>query len=136
MSINELFDAISSNDHNTFEKGMKEADNVKYISIFFQPLESKTLWESCALVISRRTNEELRKFIIKMFEWLKDMNWPGASIIYKRLLKFSFEELEFGFTFCYNVAMQTKDTTWRKVMYDFAQNYGTQLTERISNLEE
>ena len=72
------------------QKGLKLAKNVKNLFPFLQPFlpngKSKSIWEPCAKVISARSDEELIPYLPLLFEWLQDLNWPGAKTIFNRLV--------------------------------------------------
>lgn len=42
------------------QKGIEEASKIKYISILFQPVENKEIWENCAKVIAKKTTKYFR----------------------------------------------------------------------------
>ena len=74
-------------------KGISMAHEVSDLCLkcFFQPTDpqyGKRLWENCAIIISQRTDAQLRPYILDMLLWLRDLNWPGAEIIQQRLIQF------------------------------------------------
>ncbi len=73
------------------QQGLELAKSVKYLFPFLQPYipngKSKSVWEPCAKVIADRSDEELIPYLNYLFEWLQDLNWPGAGIIINRLAK-------------------------------------------------
>lgn len=69
-------------------KGIELAANFNDISVFIlpmHPLYNKNVWENCAKIIEKKSDQELAPYIIRLFEWLQDLNWPGAFIIIERL---------------------------------------------------
>lgn len=81
-SIDNIFEYLSCS--NTPEKqqyGIELASEINNLSVLIMPIESKSVWENCAKVIVSKTDEELQLYYIKLFEWLQDMNWPGAELI-------------------------------------------------------
>ena len=75
-------------------KGISLARNTETIIPFIQPLtpkHNKNVWENCAVIISERSDEEIKPHLPEMLEWLQDMNWPGAFCILNRLQKYSDE---------------------------------------------
>ena len=69
-------------------KGIKLAKDVKCINVFLQPCDNKynkNVWDNCAKIIAKRCDKELEPYLHELFEWLMDMNWPGADSIFERL---------------------------------------------------
>ncbi len=91
-TIDELLDKLSWNMPADIQsEGVNEAREFYSIKCFFQPCDkkhSKDVWENCANIIASRTDDEIEPYIVDMFLWLEDMNWPGADTIYNRLLMF------------------------------------------------
>lgn len=94
MNLTERETAILQNMHwNKAEKVQKnaiqEAMNCKDISFLFQPINFSSAWENCAVAICSIDDDRLEKHLKEMFEWLQDINWPGALTIVKRLYHFN-----------------------------------------------
>ena len=73
-------------------EGISLARNIKKIASFIQPLTpkyNKNVWLNCAVIISERSDEEIKPYLPEVLEWLQDMNWPGAFCILNRLQKYS-----------------------------------------------
>ena len=86
MEIDQIFEMLSwDNDKETQLRGIEEAKQIKHLSVFLQPIESKLIWENCARVLISKNDKELQLYLVSMFKWLQDMNWPGADYIYDRL---------------------------------------------------
>lgn len=66
---------------------IQAAINCKNLSFLFQPKNFPYSWENCARAIYKLEDERLEKYLDLMFEWLQDMNWFGAIIIAKRLIR-------------------------------------------------
>ncbi len=110
VSTNEMFEMLNWNSSiETQKKGICEAVKVKYISIFFQPQESKDVWENCAKVIAKKSDTELSIYVIDMLTWLQDMNWPGAERIFNRLCHMQPQLVYNNFLFCLKKAIMTQD---------------------------
>lgn len=65
-------------------EGISLARNIGTITPFIQPLtpkHNKNVWENCAVIISERSDEEIKPHLPEVLEWLQDMNWPGAFCI-------------------------------------------------------
>lgn len=65
-------------------EGISLARNIETIIPFIQPLtpkHNKNVWENCAVIISERSDEEIKPHLPEVLEWLQDMNWSGAFCI-------------------------------------------------------
>jgi len=87
------------------------------------PIENKSIWENCANVLLNKSDEELQLYFIELFEWLKDMNWPGAYLIYDRLICVSTEYFLSAYQYSRSVAKQMRDHTWEMVLNDLFIEY-------------
>lgn len=98
------------------ERGIKLASDIKWLGHLFQPIidgESKSLWKNCALVLSKKTDEQLRPWLIDCFIWLQDMNWPGAEIIANRLkIMKGTDNYEYNKEKAIKIAEITNDEEW------------------------
>ena len=68
---------------------IEEAGSIQNLWLFILPMilpNPKDVWENCAIILAQRTDSELEPYLDKIFEWLQDLNWPGAIIIHNRLL--------------------------------------------------
>ncbi|MBP3435490.1 MAG: DUF5071 domain-containing protein [Clostridia bacterium] len=103
--------------------GIQEIRNCKYIYPFILPCvtpeNSKSIWEPCATGIALRSNEELEPYLLLLFEWLQDINWPGAITIFNRLLQMPFSMLESDYTYTRHRAEQENDTLWLATLDNF-----------------
>ena len=73
-------------------KGIELARNMETIIQFIQPLtprHHKNVWENCAIIIARKSDDKIKPYLTELLEWLQDMNWPGAFCILNRLQKYS-----------------------------------------------
>ena len=105
------------------QKGIDAAKQIRNLFPFMQPLvvpprKSKAVWEPCAKVIAMRSDEELQPFTFMLLEWLQDLNWPGAMIIYDRLTQIPYSSIEFEFEDSRKKAEQTKDSLWLDALDD------------------
>ena len=120
MGIDEIFEMLSwNNDEKIQNQGIEEAKKIKNLSVLFQPIESKSIWENCAKVLVSKGNQELDFYLLPMFQWLQDMNWPGAELIYERLKRMPIEQLEIAYKISLSMAESTGDTVWKEVLIDF-----------------
>lgn len=94
--------------------GIKMAEGVENISVFLQPCNekyNKNVWDNCAKILSKRTDDELSPYLVELLEWLQDLNWPGALVILDRLKVFSGEKLKKPFIdlFTYAVDLNNEE---------------------------
>lgn len=99
------------------ERGVKLARDVKDIGAFIQPCNkkyNKNVWENCAKILVERTDDELTPYLIELFEWLQDMNWPGAFYILRRLQTFTGNSVyDKALSACVKRARASKDKVWQ-----------------------
>ena len=123
MGIDQIFDMMSWNNEEKIQRqGIEEAKKIKNLSVLFQPIESKSIWENCAKVLVSKEDQELKLYLINMFQWLQDMNWPGAEHIYERLKKMPMQDIEIAYKISLSMADRTQDVVWKKVLIDFWNN--------------
>ncbi|MDY3766698.1 MAG: DUF5071 domain-containing protein [Lachnospiraceae bacterium] len=92
VKIDDIMDLLDwNNSTEKQEEGIKLACDVKCISVFLQPGApyGKNIWDNCAIILSKKTDDELRPYLIELLEWLQDMNWPGAFCILDRMQKYA-----------------------------------------------
>lgn len=106
-------------DWNNSEKdqllGIKLAQDVKCTNAFLQPGPpyGKRIWDNCAKILSEKTDEELSPYLIELFEWLQDLNWPGAFCILDRLRKYDKDSsYNLAFNICLKCAQVLEDDVW------------------------
>lgn len=120
MGIDQIFEMLSwNNDEKVQVQGIEEAKKIRNLSVFILPIESKSIWENCAKVLASKTDQELELYLVSMFEWLKDMNWPGADIIYDRLKQIPIQHIEDTYSLCSSIAERTNDSVWKEVLTYF-----------------
>ncbi len=95
------------------EQGVKLAQDVKCINVFLQPGNpyGKNVWDNCAKILSKRTDDELSPYLFELLDWLQDLNWPGALVILDRLKVFSGKKLKKPFIdrFTYAVNLNNEE---------------------------
>lgn len=122
-NIDEIYDMLSwEKDEQTQLKGIEEADKICSIGVFILPIlpsSSKSIWENCAKVISKKTNEELKPYLCNLFTWFQDMNWPGASIIFDRLMLIPYNDLKLALAISISSAEKNNDIPWKSALMAF-----------------
>ena len=129
-NIDEIYDLFIWNDSYAPEEysqrekqGLELAKETKYLFPFLQPClpsgKSKSVWEPCAKVIADRSDEELLPYLHLLFEWLQDLNWPGAEIILDRLAKMPIALTEETLKFSKFRAEKEHDKMWLVWLKEF-----------------
>lgn len=101
--------------------GLELARDVKSINVFLQPgtLAGKPTWDNCAKVLSKKSDAELEPYLFELFEWIQDLNWPGALCIHERLQRFQrSEEFERVYNNCLTCASFTDDEVWEEYLLE------------------
>lgn len=107
-------------------KGRLLAKKELSIGQMIQPLtpkHNKNVWENCAIIISDFNDGELEPHLVRLLEWLQDMNWPGANIIFKRLLEMPFDMLEMPYNIVLTIAKKNDDKAWIMILEDFKNHF-------------
>lgn len=118
--IDEIFDMLSwDNSEEIQAEGISEAKKIKHMSVLICPIENKSIWENCAKVLATKEERELDMYLIGLFGWLQDMNWPGAYIIYDKLCSMNSNTLKQAHDYCLQRAIQTHDLPWINVLKSF-----------------
>ena len=122
IGIAEILDMIDcSMPAETQSKGISLASKFENIVPFIQPLtpkHNKNVWENCAAIISQKSDEEIKPYLVELLEWLQDMNWPGAFCILDRLRKYSDNNtiLE-AINTCIEKAKENGDDIWNSNLH-------------------
>ena len=93
MEIDRIMDMLDwHNPEEVRQLGREMADKVRCINVFILPFykeyHTKSVWDNCAIILAGKSDEELRPYLVRLLEWLKDLNWPGAYCILERLNRF------------------------------------------------
>ena len=76
------------------------------------PGYNHNLWDNCAVILSKKSDEILRPYFSRLLEWIEDLNWPGALTILDRLLRCNIDPFSFDFIECVRTAMATNNQKW------------------------
>ena len=119
-NIDDIFGYLSWNNAPEVQSmGIEMAKKIKFLSVLIMPIEDKSVWENCAKILASKSDDELDRYFIKLFEWIKDMNWPGADIIYRRLSLVPSQKIMWAYKYSVSIAEQTHDDIWNLVLSDF-----------------
>lgn len=125
----ELFKDISY-DENMDRKLQKIALDLKYSNLYFaKPFYSKEYWEYSALVLKKRAYPTIGDVILELFDWLKDINWPGSMTIKEILYSIPRNILIKYLEEVINKANSSKDVVWLENLYNFSIELNIKETE-------
>lgn len=129
INIDLIMDMLDCNKANEVQEyGRKLAKEVKCINVFLQPSHpehNKNVWENCAKVLAERSDRELRPYLHELFQWLLDMNWPGARCIFGRLTRYRDKEwFDFMLAICINEAKALGEEIWLHNLYEVRDRAG------------
>ena len=117
VDITEIMDMLDWHMSSEIQlEGISLARNIETIIPFIQPLtpkHNKNVWGNCVVIISERSDEEIKPHLPEVLEWLQDMNWPGAFCILDRLQKYEdINSLNKSLMICLRKAKMLNDETW------------------------
>ena len=76
------------NSPETIAEGKRSAREVKDLSLLIMPASEPSVWEYCAEILSEKDDAELSPYLDSLFDWISDLNLPGAMTISERLARF------------------------------------------------
>lgn len=139
-SIDMIMDMLDwHNDSDIQGKGRELAKDIRCVNVFLQPLSkehNKNVWHNCAEILAKRPDSDLKPYLHKLFEWLYDMNCPGASCIWGRLLRY--DESDWVNTIldmCINEAKALNEEVWLNNLLEFQKQKGSNNTNNNVSLE-
>ena len=117
VDIRNILKMLSSNNTNDIQQhGIKLSSEIKYLGHFFQPEidnERETLWHNCAKIISAKSDDDLKFYLLDCFIWLQNINQNGAEIILNRLNQYQNKKhLSTEKSKAIKIAQICKNTDW------------------------
>lgn len=82
------------------------------VKLLIQPQDLNLQWDKCAIIITKMGYQVVKPFLIDLFEWLQDMNWPGALTIRSFLLTIPKDEFDQLYCTAFNIALERGDDDW------------------------
>ncbi len=114
IDINQIYKMLNwKNPLEVQLKGICLARDIKDLSFLIKPPADSSVWEQCAKILCEKSNGELEPYLEKLFEWIEDLNWPGASDIYERLKKFPSCKIHSIYSHNLQKAIQMEDYPWK-----------------------
>ena len=124
LEITKVYKMLNwKNSREVILEGMRLAEKIDDLSLLIMPPAEPSVWENTAIILSRKSDEELVEYLPKLFEWLCDTNWPGAMTIYNRLLSVPREMLMTPYNKALQESRNTHDQLWEEILIDFMKDY-------------
>ncbi|MEQ8156526.1 MAG: DUF5071 domain-containing protein [Clostridiaceae bacterium] len=96
-----------------------------------QPL-SKEYWENAARVLSKIGYPKIEEAIPGLFNWLQDLNWPGALIVMELLKSLPKEAIIRHLESAAKEAFSTEDDIWLINLATFLEDFKLQEHDFVS----
>ena len=134
-TIDELYDALCWHPTGDIPPEVIEAAmEIRNLHVFVQPMldppeRSKAVWDGCAMILARHSDEELNPHLYRLLEWLQDLNWPGAFTIRDRLLDMDRKYLQSSLEYSLRQARKLDDDEWLYWLTEFQQEYDARHAE-------
>lgn len=121
-SIDEILDLLVwTRSAEEQQKGRMLAREVESVHVFLMPLDrkhNKNVWDNCAIILSERSDDELRPYIDRMLEWVEDLNYPGALTVLERLMRYEDKEwLLVWLCRCMKIAKALHEEMWTENLH-------------------
>lgn len=91
------------------------------LTLLLRP-KSKRYWDKAALVLSKMKPDRLLPIIDGLFEWISDLNVPGAITIWELLNKFPMDMFMPAYERAIKQAILKRDCSWRTYLYLYVTN--------------
>lgn len=113
LKIDDIIEMLDcKNNKNVQNMGIKLAEEVKNIQVFFLP-QNKNTWENCAKIIATKDYSVLKKYLNYMLDWISDSNKNGFIYIMKKLEDICQEyDCEFLIKIYLDKAIALKNKDW------------------------
>lgn len=143
LDIDTVLDMLDWNNDIEIQKfGIEEGKKVHCLDAFIRPyhgMNSKSVWENCARILSSKNDRELGPYKYALLSWLADSNCPGHDIILQRFLEYEeIEELRQTVELCVIEAVRCKNLKWLVNLKELLKNQKLNelLSKRIKDILE
>jgi len=96
-------------------------------SLLLQPGDRKDIWESAALVLGSLDRARILPHLAKLLAWLQDLNWPGATDVFRLLVKTDPEWIGPALQVATKQAQDSQDEEWLNNLTMLAQELSDRL---------
>jgi len=91
----------------------------KFVSLLVQPMDKK-YWENSAKVLKAIGYPKNKDAISGLFQWLKDLNWPGAWTAMETLQSIELTALHLHLESAVKCAIEENDEMWIMALKELA----------------
>lgn len=113
---------------------LKLAEDTRYSNNCFIMPANKMYWENAAKVLAKRGYPIIRDILMELFEWLQDMNWPGAITVVNILNTIPKKVLVENLEKTIEIALEENNGIWLNWLYVFI-HYKVVGTDDFNNKE-
>lgn len=118
VDIDFILDLISWRSQESDQaRGITAAKEIEQIGAFIMPASFES-WHNSAIIVSDRTDEELKLYLPELLTWIEDLQRPGAETIFKRLKKYSRLTSEPVFNSVLQFTEETDDIQWHTILHE------------------
>ncbi|MHC1735521.1 MAG: hypothetical protein AB9921_07635 [Erysipelotrichaceae bacterium] len=96
------------------EKVIKETASLELLdySLYIQPIGHEECWSNCAKVINLASDQDLYVFIPRLLGWIKNLETPGARIVFDRVRKIPRESIQTDLNDAMELAITEDNQVW------------------------
>ncbi len=111
---NAILKLSSSLDILEVEKVIQETASLELLdySLYIQPIGHEECWKNCAKVIELANDRDLYVFVPRLLGWIKNLETPGARIIFDRLRKMSRDSIQTDLYNAMEIAITKNNQVW------------------------
>jgi hypothetical protein len=93
------------------------------LAILMQLLQThKELWKNAAQVLVKKGYNKIKNHIDSLFKWLKDINWPGALLIFDFLRTIPKKDFDYYTDLYLSEARKENDEDWELFILQLIKN--------------
>ena len=93
------------------------------IKMLILPYRKQDCWKNCATLLSKLDDTVIINILPELFEWYKDLNWPGIEIIDARIRRLPQYSVKKALSTALVRAKNETDEIWMENLLEFIADY-------------